>query len=132
VTWGNGLIAAFVCGIAMAAVQREVPEGFVDLAENTSAILQVLTFFVFGALIVTTGFHDSIPALVLLVLFALLLARPVAVLISFLRTGSRAPRSSPRSPPTVSSTPSAPLGSASGSAAVKPDRPRRRSGPRWR
>jgi NhaP-type Na+/H+ or K+/H+ antiporter len=87
VTWGNGLIAAFVCGIAMAAVQREVPEGFVDFAENTSAILQVLTFFVFGALIVTTGFHDSVPALVVFVLFALLLARPVAVLISFLRTG---------------------------------------------
>jgi NhaP-type Na+/H+ or K+/H+ antiporter len=87
VTWGNGLIAAFVCGIAMAAVQRKVPEGFVDFAENTSAILQVLTFFVFGALIVTTGFHDSIPALVVFVLFALLLARPVAVLISFLRTG---------------------------------------------
>jgi NhaP-type Na+/H+ or K+/H+ antiporter len=87
ITWGNGLIAAFVCGIAMAAVQREVPEGFVDFAENTSAILQVLTFFVFGALIVTTGFHDSVPALVVFVLFALLLARPVAVLISFLRTG---------------------------------------------
>jgi NhaP-type Na+/H+ or K+/H+ antiporter len=87
VTWGNGLIAAFVCGIAMAAVQREVPEGFVEFAENTSAILQVLTFFVFGALIVTTGFHDSIAALVAFVFFALLLARPVAVLISFLRTG---------------------------------------------
>jgi NhaP-type Na+/H+ or K+/H+ antiporter len=87
VTWGNGLIAAFLCGIAMAAVQREVPEGFVDFAENTSAILQVLTFFVFGALIVTTGFHDSVPALVVFVLFTLLLARPVAVLISFLRTG---------------------------------------------
>lgn len=87
ITWGNGLIAAFVCGIAMAAVQREVPEGFVDFAENASAILQVLTFFVFGALIVTTGFHDSIPALVVFVLFALLLARPVAVLISFLRSG---------------------------------------------
>jgi NhaP-type Na+/H+ or K+/H+ antiporter len=47
----------------------------------------VLTFFVFGALIITTGFHDSVPALVVFVLFALLLARPVAVLISFLRTG---------------------------------------------
>ncbi len=49
VTIGNGLIAAFVCGIAMAATERDVPEGFVEFAENTSAILQVLTFFVFGA-----------------------------------------------------------------------------------
>jgi len=45
VTFGNGLIAAFVCGIAMAATEREVPEGFVEFAENTSGILQVLTFF---------------------------------------------------------------------------------------
>jgi NhaP-type Na+/H+ or K+/H+ antiporter len=87
VTWGNGLIAAFVCGIAMAATERQVPEGFVEFAESTSAILQVLTFFVFGALIVATGFHHSVPALVVFVLAALLIARPVAVLLSFLRTG---------------------------------------------
>jgi NhaP-type Na+/H+ or K+/H+ antiporter len=87
ITWGNGLIAAFVCGIAMAASERGVPQGFVEFAESTSAILQVLTFFVFGALIVATGFHHSIPPLVLFVVFALIVARPAAVLISFLRTG---------------------------------------------
>jgi sodium/hydrogen antiporter len=85
VSWGNGLIAAFVCGIAMAATEREVPDGFVEFAENTSAIFQVLTFFVFGGLIVATGFHHSIPPLVLFVLFALLVARPLAVVLSFLR-----------------------------------------------
>jgi sodium/hydrogen antiporter len=87
VTWGNGLIAAFVCGIAMAASEREVPEGFVEFAENASAIFQVLTFFVFGALIVATGFHHSVPPLVVFVIFALLFARPAAVMLSFLRTG---------------------------------------------
>ena len=87
VTIGNGLIAAFLCGIAMAASERDVPDGFVEFAENASAILQVLTFFVFGGLIVATGFHHSIPPLVVFVLFALLLARPAAVLLSFLRTG---------------------------------------------
>mgnify|MGYP000856158963 CR=1 FL=1 len=87
VTWGNGLIAAFVCGIAMAATERDVPEGFAEFAENTSTIFQVLTFFVFGALIVTTGYHHSVPPLVLFVLFALIVARPAAVLLSFLRTG---------------------------------------------
>lgn len=85
-TIGNGLIAAFVCGIAMAASEREVPQGFAEFAENASAILQVLTFFVFGGLIVATGFDHSIPPLVLFVLFALLVARPVAVMISFFRT----------------------------------------------
>jgi NhaP-type Na+/H+ or K+/H+ antiporter len=86
-TIGNGLIAAFVCGIAMAATERDVPEGFVEFAENASAILQVLTFFIFGALIITTGFHHSVPPLVVFVLFALLIARPAAVMLSFIRTG---------------------------------------------
>jgi NhaP-type Na+/H+ or K+/H+ antiporter len=87
VTIGNGLIAAFVCGIAMGASEREVPQGFEEFAENASAILQVLTFFVFGGLIYATGFHYDVPPLVLFVLFALLVARPVAVMLSFLRTG---------------------------------------------
>lgn len=87
VTIGNGLIAAFVCGIAMGASERDVPAGFVEFAENSSAILQVLTFFVFGGLIYATGFHHSVPPLILFVAFALLVARPVAVLLSFLRTG---------------------------------------------
>jgi NhaP-type Na+/H+ or K+/H+ antiporter len=87
VTWGNGLIAAFVCGIAMAASEEEVPEGFIDFAESASTILQVLTFFIFGALIVTTGFHYSVPALIVFVVFALAVARPVALLLSFLGTG---------------------------------------------
>jgi NhaP-type Na+/H+ or K+/H+ antiporter len=86
-TIGNGLIAAFVCGIAMGASEREVPDGFVEFAENSSAILQVLTFFVFGGLIYATGFHHSVPPLVVFVLFALLIARPAAVLLSFLRAG---------------------------------------------
>lgn len=87
VTFGNGLIAAFVCGIALGASEREVPDGFVEFAENSSAILQVLTFFVFGGLIYATGFHHSVPPLVLFVVFALLVARPLAVMLSFMRTG---------------------------------------------
>jgi NhaP-type Na+/H+ or K+/H+ antiporter len=92
VTVGNGLIAAFVCGIAMGATERDVPQGFVEFAENTSAILQVITFFVFGALIVATGFHHSVPPLVVFVLFAILLARPVAVMLSFVNTGIPRPQ----------------------------------------
>ena len=91
-TIGNGLIAAFVCGIAMGASERDVPQGFVEFAENASAILQVITFFVFGALIVATGFDHSIPPLVLFVVFALLVARPAAVLLSFVRTGLPRPQ----------------------------------------
>jgi sodium/hydrogen antiporter len=85
-TIGNGLIAAFLCGIAMGATEHDVPQGFVEFAENAGTILQVITFFVFGALIVATGYDHSIPPLVLFVFFALLVARPAAVLLSFVRT----------------------------------------------
>jgi sodium/hydrogen antiporter len=87
VTFGNGFIAAFLCGIAMGASEREVPQGFVEFAENAGTILQVVTFFVFGGLIVATGFEHSVPPLVIFVVFALALARPAAVLLSFMRTG---------------------------------------------
>ena len=86
VTIANGLIAAFVCGIAMGATEHDVPQGFVEFAENASAIFQVITFFVFGALIVATGFDHSIPPLIAFVVFTLIIARPVAVLLSFIRT----------------------------------------------
>ena len=56
VTFGNGLIAAFVFGITLGISEREITERFADFSENVSAIFQVLTFFVFGALIVATGF----------------------------------------------------------------------------
>src|SRR5262245_18782785 len=92
VTVGNGLIAAFVCGIAMGAAEHDVPGGFVEFAENSSAIMQVLTFFVFGALIVATGFDHSIPPLVVFVVFALLVARPVAVELSLARSGLPGPQ----------------------------------------
>ncbi len=85
VTIGNGLIAAFVAGIAMGAAEREVPEAFVEFSENISAIFQVITFFAFGALIVATGYDRDIWVLALFIIAALLIARPAAVMLSFLR-----------------------------------------------
>jgi NhaP-type Na+/H+ or K+/H+ antiporter len=79
VTFGNGLIAAFVAGIVLAAAERDVPESFVAFSDNASSVFQVITFFLFGALIVATGFDGPIWGLLLFVPFALLIARPVAV-----------------------------------------------------
>jgi sodium/hydrogen antiporter len=90
VTFGNGLIAAFIAGIAFGASEHRVRESFVDFAENVSSIFQVVTFFVFGALIVATGYHASIWALLAFITFALLVARPVAVLAAL--AGTRLPR----------------------------------------
>jgi sodium/hydrogen antiporter len=91
VTYGNGLIAAFVAGIALAATRHDIPEAFVHFNESVSAIFQVATFFVFGALIVATGWDQSTWPLLAFIAFALFFARPIAVLVSFL--GVRLPRS---------------------------------------
>jgi NhaP-type Na+/H+ or K+/H+ antiporter len=85
VTFGNGLIAAFVCGISLGVADRAIADDFVVFSENVSSILQVLTFFAFGGLIVATGFHGSIALLIVFIAFALLVARPVAISLSFLR-----------------------------------------------
>jgi NhaP-type Na+/H+ or K+/H+ antiporter len=82
--WANGLIAVFVGGIALAVARHDIPEDFLEFNESLSAVLQVVTFTVFGALIWATGWDGSVARLVLFIAFALLVARPVAVLVSFL------------------------------------------------
>ena len=87
-TYGNGLIAAFVAGMALAAVRLELPETFTRFNETVSGAFQVMTFVVFGALIVATGwFSGSTFALAAFVVFALVVARPAAVMLSFLGIG---------------------------------------------
>lgn len=88
--WGNGLIAAFVGGIALAVSRHDIPEEFAEFNESVSSIFQIAVFVLFGALIVITGWDGSIVRLVAFVGFALLVARPAAVLVSF--TGVRESR----------------------------------------
>ena len=85
VTFGNGFIAAFVCGIALGVAEHDIAEDFEVFSENVSSILSVLAFFVFGALIVATGYGGGVACCSLFIAFALLVARPLAVAISFLR-----------------------------------------------
>ena len=82
--WANGLIAVFVAGIAFAVVRHSLPTEYLEFNETLSALFQVITFTVFGALIVATGWTGSTPRLVLFIAFALLLARPVSVMLAFL------------------------------------------------
>ena len=92
VTFGNGLIAAFVAGIALGAAEHEIPDAFVEFTENVSAIFQVMTFFVFGALIVATGYDGDDLALLAFIPFALLVARPVAVMGALAGSGMPRPQ----------------------------------------
>jgi NhaP-type Na+/H+ or K+/H+ antiporter len=91
VTYGNGLIAAFVAGIALAATRRDIPAAFQEFNESVSAVFQIATFFVFGALVVATGWEGSVWPLFVFVAFALLVARPAAVLLSFVGVRMQAP-----------------------------------------
>ncbi len=90
-TWGNGLIAAFVCGIALAVARHEMPDVFTEFNESVSAIFQVITFTVFGGLIVATGWDGDTMRLVAFIAFALFVARPAAVMISFARVDETLP-----------------------------------------
>lgn len=83
VTYGNGLIAAFVAGIALAATRHDIPGVFAQFNESVSSVFQIATFFVFGALIVATGWDWELWPLLVFIPFALLIARPAAVLVSF-------------------------------------------------
>ena len=105
VTFGNGLIAAFVLGITLGFSEHEITERFADFSENVSTIFQVLTFFVFGALIVATGFDGPILALVAFIVFALLSSRARS------RSRSRLPGRRSRGRTRHSSPGSAPRGS---------------------
>jgi NhaP-type Na+/H+ or K+/H+ antiporter len=89
-TIGNGLIAAFVAGLALAAVEHDLPDVFSHFNESVSAVFQLATFFLFGALIVDTAWDRGWLELLAFIAFALLVARPLAVLVSL--AGTRLPR----------------------------------------
>ena len=82
--WANGLIAVFVGGIAFAVARHSLPGEYLEFNETLSALFQVITFTMFGALIAATGWDGSTLRLVAFIAFVLLVARPVAVLLAFL------------------------------------------------
>lgn len=86
VTFGNGLIATFVAGIALAVADRDTPDSFHQFSESVGALLQTVTFFVFGSLVVSIGFPSTPIAVVALIIFTLVVARPVAIIGSMIGT----------------------------------------------
>lgn len=80
---GNGLIAAFCAGVALAVTRNEMPEVFQEFNESLGLVLQIVAFALFGALMVETGFNLPALQVAAFVLFALLIARPASILMSF-------------------------------------------------
>jgi NhaP-type Na+/H+ or K+/H+ antiporter len=83
-TIGNGLIAAFVAGIALGIADRQTPIAFQEFNESISVVLQTVTLFVFGSLIVHVGVPAPWLAVAALLGFVLFIARPIAILGSLL------------------------------------------------
>jgi NhaP-type Na+/H+ or K+/H+ antiporter len=83
---GNGLIAVFVCSITLGIRRQDIGEAFEHEAHDIIEIVKLGIFVVFGSLLTFDAlFHDGAAAITIVV-FTLLLARPIAVLISLIGT----------------------------------------------
>lgn len=87
VTHGNLFLAAFAAGVTVATIGHQEKEAFHDFGELVAELLKLAALLVFGALI-SPAFLGEIPwtGWVFAVL-ALVVARPVALWVSFLGAG---------------------------------------------
>ncbi len=85
---GNGFVAAFVGGLAFGAVARDHCRGIQDFTEDEGELLSVITFTVFGALIVAPFLDELTWAVALYVVLSLAVIRVAAVLIALVGSGT--------------------------------------------
>lgn len=89
VTHANLFLAAFAAGITMATVAPQLRDSFHQFGELVTELLKLAAILVFGALISPAFLGEVSLAGYLFAVLALVLARPVAIAVSFL--GSRLP-----------------------------------------
>ncbi|CAN5585367.1 cation:proton antiporter [soil metagenome] len=88
-THANLFLAAFAAGITIATLAPELRDSFHEFGELVTELLKLVAILVFGALI-SPAFLGEIPPLgYVFAVLALLVARPVAIALSFV--GSRLP-----------------------------------------
>ncbi len=88
---GNGLIAAFVAGVSFALLRHEAPDVFHERNENITNVLHLIAFAIFGAVVAEVGYGGGVAPLAAFTVFALVVARPASVLISFYGLGMSRP-----------------------------------------
>jgi NhaP-type Na+/H+ or K+/H+ antiporter len=88
---GNGLIAVYVCAITLGILRPDIAKTFEDRAQDVVEIVKVGIFVVFGALLTFHGLFDDGWAAVAIVVFTLVVARPVAVFAALVRTPTDVP-----------------------------------------
>jgi NhaP-type Na+/H+ or K+/H+ antiporter len=87
---GNGLIAVFVCAIALGILRPDLRTTFEHRADDIVEIVKLGVFVVFGSLLTTDGLFGDGWAAVGIVAVTLLVARPVAIWIALAGTGLNA------------------------------------------
>jgi NhaP-type Na+/H+ or K+/H+ antiporter len=88
---GNGFIAAWVAGLVLGHLIRSTDVHVQTFSLDLGKILVMLSFVVFGALLLAPALSDLSWNVALYALLSLVLIRPLAVAISMFRSGERAP-----------------------------------------
>ncbi len=86
---GNGLIAVFVCAIALGILRPDLRETFEHRADDMVEVVKLGVFVVFGSLLTFDGLFADGWAAVAIVVVTLLVARPVAIFTALV--GTRTP-----------------------------------------
>ena len=88
---GSGFIAAFVAGILFGAITREDDAGMMRFTDETGALLDAITFLVFGAVLLGPALEHVSWQIALYAVLSLTIVRMLPVAISLLGSHARAP-----------------------------------------
>lgn len=83
---GSGLLAAFAAGLTIAIIDDELCDCFLEYGETTSEMAMLLTFVFLGASLMQSAWNELTLATIVLALFVLFVARPVAFSLTLART----------------------------------------------
>ena len=78
---GDGFLAAFAAGAAIAALDLELCDCFLEFGDATAEMIMLFTFILFGAVLTTLVGTVPLAAALALAAITLFIARPAAVLI---------------------------------------------------
>jgi len=84
---GNSFVAAFVAGVSFGAVARSECPHVQDFVEDLGQLLAMITFVVFGAILVGPSLGGFTPGILLYALISLTLVRMVPVGLSLIGAG---------------------------------------------
>lgn len=85
---GNGFIAAFVAGLAFGWSARDQCDDIADFAEDQGELLSMITFTVFGAVLVGPRLDELTWEVAAYVAVSLIVVRMLAVLVALWRSGT--------------------------------------------